>query len=319
MVWLWREIAPRQIPVTVAQMQGHDSRGTSIRQENRSLGILCYDGLMTRVLVLSDIHANLAALETVLDHARGEYDALWCLGDVVGYGPCPNECVELMEERASLCVVGNHDWAALGRAGVDVDSFNPIARAAVLWTREQLTSASRHYLESLPDEPVNIDGIGDFLITHASPREPVWEYILTPGIAMENFAAFHEPICLVGHTHKPAIFRWRIASDGEETATPGQAALAVPAYSGVATVDMLQPVEGEPILLETSAHQRLILNPGSVGQPRDNDARAAYAIMDLETMSWCYRRVEYPIELTQSQMRAAGLPQRLIDRLSFGW
>ncbi|MEX1019770.1 MAG: metallophosphoesterase family protein [Litorilinea sp.] len=264
---------------------------------------------MTRVLVLSDIHANLAALETVLEHAQGEYDALWCLGDVVGYGPCPNECVELMQAQATLCVVGNHDWAALGRAGVDVDSFNPIARAAVLWTRDQLSTANRQYLDALPEEPVNIEGADDFLITHASPREPVWEYILTPSIAMENFAAFHEPICLVGHTHKPVIFRWRIFADGRAAATGGK----------VTTVDMLQPVEGEPVALETSPHQRLILNPGSVGQPRDNDARAAYAIMDLEEMSWCHYRVEYPIELTQSQMRTAGLPQRLIDRLSFGW
>jgi predicted phosphodiesterase len=266
---------------------------------------------MTRILVLSDIHANLVALETVLDHAEGHYDALWCLGDVVGYGPRPNECIELMAQQAALCIMGNHDWAALGRDGVDVESFNPIARAAVLWTREQLTPDNRRYLDGLPAEPVNIEGMADFLITHASPREPVWEYILTPSIAMENFAVFTEPICLVGHTHKPVIFRWRLFVDSPHTPAGND--------TRAATVDMLQPVENEPIHLETSTTQRLILNPGSVGQPRDNDARASYAIMDMEARSWCYYRVEYPIELTQSQMRAAGLPQRLIDRLSFGW
>jgi diadenosine tetraphosphatase ApaH/serine/threonine PP2A family protein phosphatase len=216
-----------------------------------------------------------------------------------------------MQERAALCVVGNHDWAALARAGVDVDSFNPVARAAVLWTREQLTAASREYLDALPSQPVTIEGAEDFLITHASPREPVWEYILTPGIAMENFAAFVEPICLVGHTHKPVIFRWRVF-DEDRTDSSGH-------RNQIATVDMLQPLEGEPMQMKTSSTQRLILNPGSVGQPRDNDARAAYAIMDLEAKSWTHFRVEYPIELTQGQMRTAGLPQRLIDRLSFGY
>jgi predicted phosphodiesterase len=262
---------------------------------------------MTRILVLSDIHANLVALETVLDHADGKYDTIWCLGDVVGYGPRPNECIEIMRERAAICVMGNHDWAVLGRDGIDVEDFNPIAREAVMWTRGQLTPDNCAYLDSLPSEPVNIEGEDSFLITHASPREPVWEYILTPSIAMENFAVFDEAICLVGHTHKPVIFRWRLFADGRQG---GRMA---------ATVDYLQPQEGESTRLETSSSQRLIVNPGSVGQPRDNDNRAAYGIMDLEQRSWHYARVEYPIELTQGQMRSAGLPQRLIDRLSFGW
>ncbi len=275
---------------------------------------------MTRVLVISDIHANQAALESVLAAASGRYDALWCLGDVVGYGPRPNECIELMRDRAAVCVMGNHDWAVLGRPGINVDDFNPQARQAVLWTREQLTPANRQYLESLADVPVHPPGTQgrSILITHASPREPVWEYILTPSVALENFAAFEEQICLVGHTHKPAIYRWkhfRLPPDGEAAGQPSPGTNG----PGMATVELLQPRTDGPLPLATSAVQRLIVNPGSVGQPRDNDARAAYALLDLEQMTWVYSRVPYPIELTQNQMRAAKLPKRLIDRLSFGW
>ena len=263
-----------------------------------------------RILILSDIHGNLVALETVLRDAAGAYDAIWCLGDVVGYGPRPSECTRIIAEQADLCVMGNHDWAVLGRPGVNVDEFNPHARQAVLWTREHLDDPSRQYLAGLADKPVQPEAAQDILITHASPREPVWEYILTPSTALENFAVFSQSICLVGHTHKPAVFRWRLHSEpdpiDEEIHT-------------VATVDFLQPPVNSAFHLETSHQERLIINPGSVGQPRDNDARAAYAILDLEEYTWSYRRVPYPIELTQSQMQNAGLPKRLIDRLSFGW
>lgn len=262
-----------------------------------------------RVLILSDIHANLVALETVLNAARGGYDVVWCLGDIVGYGPRPNECVELVRERAAVSVMGNHDWAVLGRPGVDVDDFNPHARQAVLWTRSELRAANREYLDVLPDSPIHPAAAQDILVTHASPREPVWEYILSPSTAMENFAVFGESVCLVGHTHKPAIFRWQLHApigDGGNAQQP-------------ATVNHLVPQVGMTLRLETSEAERLILNPGSVGQPRDNDARAAYAILDLEARTWRYERVAYPVELTQGQMHEAGLPRRLIDRLSFGW
>ena len=262
-----------------------------------------------RVLILSDIHANLVALETVLSAAQGNFDAIWCLGDVVGYGPRPNECIEIIRERAALCVMGNHDWAVLDRPGINVDDFNPHARQAVLWTRQELTPENRDYLDQLPYMPVQPAGTKDLLVTHASPREPVWEYILTPSIAMENFSAFDESICLVGHTHKPAIFRW--ALHDRLNVGPG-------GYQP-ATVDMLQPQVGSSLALMTTPNLRLIINPGSVGQPRDNDARAAYAILDLGTMKWRAERIAYPIELTQGQMQQAGLPRRLIDRLSFGW
>ncbi len=268
-----------------------------------------------RVLVISDIHANLTALETVFAAAEGAYDVAWCLGDVVGYGPRPNECVELIRDRVELCVIGNHDWAVLDRPGINVADFNPQARQAVLWTREQLSGTNLAYLDSLLDEPVTPEAAPDFVITHASPREPVWEYILSPGIALENFGLFSQRFCLVGHTHKPAIYRWQIhdipteSRDAEGQELPNQ----------VATVHHLQPQPGVVYDLAHNPPHRLILNPGSVGQPRDNDARASYAILDLARMTWHYQRVAYPIDLTQSQMRSVGLPKRLVDRLSFGW
>ena len=137
----------------------------------------------------------------------------------------------------------------------------------------------------------------------------MWEYILTPGIAMENFGVFTERVCLVGHTHKPAIFRWMPyaeAVNGPRTYRPSK-------------VDYLQPKCGSALSIKQEGDERLIINPGSVGQPRDNDSRAAYAILDLEEMTWRNERVAYPIELTQGQMQEAELPRRLIDRLSFGW
>ena len=267
---------------------------------------------MARVLVISDIHANLAAFESVLAAAAGQYDSMWCLGDIVGYGPRPNECIELVRAQATLCVMGNHDWAVLGRPGINVDDFNPQARQAVLWTRAELNAENRRFLDQLADQPIHPANADQILITHASPREPVWEYILTPSVAMENFAYFTEQLCLVGHTHKPAIYRWQHFAALNESRSDA-------AIEQMAVVDQIQLRPGGRVQLAVSPSQRLIVNPGSVGQPRDNDARASYAIFDAERMTWQYMRVPYPIELTQGQMRAAKLPKRLIDRLSFGW
>ena len=264
-----------------------------------------------RILIISDIHANFVALESVVADAQGRYDAVWCLGDVVGYGPMPNECSQLVDELADHVVIGNHDWAVLGRPGIDVEDFNPMAREAVLWTRSVLTKTNRALLDSFPDQPVQPLEVPDLLLTHASPRQPVWEYIQTPTIALENFAWFEEKICLVGHTHKPAIYRWRLERAWDDT-NNGE-------MTGAATVDHLPLRPEQPVFLDVSPEQRLILNPGSVGQPRDNDPRAAYAILDTDLMTWELRRVTYPIDLTQSQMRAVHLPRRLIDRLSYGW
>ena len=126
--------------------------------------------MIMRALIISDIHANLVALESVLTAAAGQYDTIWCLGDVVGYGPRPNECIELIRERAALCVMGNHDWAVLGRAGINVDDFNPQARQAVLWTRDQLSDDNRAYLDQLADQPIRPPDTDQILVTHASPR-----------------------------------------------------------------------------------------------------------------------------------------------------
>jgi predicted phosphodiesterase len=270
-----------------------------------------------RVLVLSDIHANLVALETVLNTAAGQYDTVWCLGDIVGYGPRPNECVELVRAHATVCVMGNHDLAVVGRPDIDVENFNPHAKHAVLWTREVLSAENRAYLTQLADRPIRPLAELSLLLTHASPREPVWEYILTPNAAWENFRHFSEEICLVGHTHKPAIYRWRIYQEMDLDHSDGQA--EEPYVAEVAELHFGADLESRSIKLDTSEELRLIINPGSVGQPRDNDARAAYAILDLEKMSWEYHRVRYPIDLTQNQMVTVNLPKRLIDRLSYGW
>jgi len=242
-----------------------------------------------RILVISDIHANLVAFETVLNDAKGEWDYVWCLGDVVGYGPRPNECCDLLKTMPHLCLAGNHDWAALNR--LDIRTFNADARRAVTWTQEELTSENLQYLADLPTTFV----LGQYTLVHGSPREPIWEYILDPLIAALNFPQFETPICLVGHTHTPIIYQ-QVNEQGETTS--------------------IYPAYGEP---KDVNGQRLIINPGSVGQPRDNNPDAAYAILHVEDKIFEHRRVEYPIEQTQQQMQEANMPERLITRLAHGW
>ena len=242
-----------------------------------------------RVLIISDIHANLVALEAVLADA-GPYEAAWCLGDLVGYGPNPNECVARVRGLPGLiCLLGNHDQAVLG--DVDLRVFNGDARAAIRWTQQTMTPPTREYLRSLSPECV----WQDFTLVHASPRQPVWEYILNANIAYGNFPYLATPYCLVGHTHQPVIFH-QLAPNGEV-------------------------LEEDPDYLapRSLAHQRLIINPGSVGQPRDNNPDAAYAILDVEAAVWEYRRAAYDVAATQDRLLKAGLPERLAARLGFGW
>jgi len=242
-----------------------------------------------RVLIISDIHANLVALEAVLADA-GPYDAAWCLGDLVGYGPNPNECVARVRALPGLiCLLGNHDQAVLG--DIDLRVFNGDARAAISWTQRTAQPATLNFLRSLAPECV----WRDFTLVHASPRQPIWEYILDADIAYNNFPYIDTPYCFVGHTHQPAIFH-QVAPGGEV-------------------------LEEEPDYLEPRplARQRLIVNPGSVGQPRDNNPDAAYALLEVETEVWEYRRVPYDIAATQDRLRKAGLPERLADRLGYGW
>ena len=258
-----------------------------------------------RVLVLSDIHANLAALDQVLAHARDAYDEIWCLGDVVGYGPRPNECVERVRDAAALCVPGNHDLAVLDK--LDIQQFNDMAREAILWTRSELTDDNAAFLATLAPVPVAMPHL-DLRATHGSPRDPVSEYLVDLYAAEANWKLFPERYLLVGHTHLPDIFRWR------RCALPAGAEAAF-----CVQMEQLKAAPGGPIALQPHVDHRVILNPGSVGQPRDKNNRASYALLDCRSMTWQYERVDYAIELTQSQMRAARLPRILIDRLSYGW
>lgn len=241
-----------------------------------------------RILVISDIHANLTALETVLNEA-GEIDAAWCLGDLVGYGPDPNEVVNLVRQLPNLvCLIGNHDAAALSQ--IDTNSFNPEARTAVQWTQKTLSQSSIDFLKSLPERQT-IDLV---TLSHGSPRFPVWEYLLDSRTATLNFEFFDTPFCFVGHTHLPVIYNL----DGSSA----MASLTIP----------------DP---NTTFHLswRTITNPGSVGQPRDRDPRAAYAMYDPDDTAWSYRRVAYDVFKVQERMAAAGLPERHILRLTAGW
>ncbi len=240
-----------------------------------------------RYLILSDIHANLMALEAVLADVPA-FDKIWCLGDLVGYGPSPNECVERIQDFAHISLAGNHDWAALGR--LDLDAFNTDARIANAWTQAELKPTVREYLDALP---TSIEEEG-FFLAHASPREPVWEYVLDANVARINFDYFSTRICLVGHTHIPLVF----VLDEQR----GRAETLFPSLSELLALDQ----------------HRMIINPGSVGQPRDGNPRASYALLDTGNMTWEFRRVAYPVAITQERMRARGLPRRLIDRLEIG-
>jgi predicted phosphodiesterase len=245
-----------------------------------------------RVLVISDVHANLTALNAVLEDA-GErspsYDSVWCLGDLVGYGPDPNECVEVVRSLPELvCLIGNHDQAALGVT--PLTRFNHDARAAAAWTQDVLNPDTSEFLETLPMET----RVDSFTLAHGSPRQPVWEYILDPRTADANFNEFETDYCLVGHSHLPLIFQR-------------------------GTDDSFALSKSVPWNQVSQLAPRMILNPGSVGQPRDMDPRAAYAILDLETKSWEARRAAYDISEVQLRMLKAGLPERQALRLVAGW
>jgi len=241
-----------------------------------------------RYAIVADVHGNLAAFTAVLDdiRRRGGVKELWCLGDVVGYGPDPHQCLELLRRYKHVCVAGNHDWAAIGR--VDTSDLNSDAALACRWTAQQLSPEDKEYLKNLPKTLE----IGDFTLVHGSPREPIWEYVLSTSIAAANFPFLKTQFCLVGHYHVPSIFR------REE----------VSCYYGRFSPDVR-------LILGRS---RLIINPGSVGQPRDGDPRASYAIYDSEVGDMRLHRVPYDIEATQTKMMNEGLPVRLVTRLSRG-
>jgi diadenosine tetraphosphatase ApaH/serine/threonine PP2A family protein phosphatase len=239
--------------------------------------------------VISDIHANLPALESVLGAIDGAgAEEIWCLGDVVGYGAEPNECGALVGERCALCLVGNHDLAVLG--ALDISSFSEAAAIAVSWTRENISEPTLELLRGM--EPAGErERIALF---HASPRDPVWEYVLSLEQADANLDVQPERVALIGHSHA-ALYFSRAEAEGEvHGAQAGDDAL-------------LQLGQG-----------RWLLNPGSVGQPRDGDPRAAWLELDTEDQTARFHRVPYDIERAAASIVAAGLPRRLAERLQSG-
>jgi predicted phosphodiesterase len=245
-----------------------------------------------RIAVLSDIHGNLPALDAVLD-ALGPVDAIWQLGDIVGYGPEPEAVIKRLRDIGAVGVLGNHDAAALER--IESSWFNDDARTAVQWAAGQLSPEARGWLGGLPDRltrEAEEGSAGGFTLVHGSPRDPMWEYVYSAPVARANLPAFQTPYCLVGHTHVPLVFR---EEDG--------------------AMETLAPSDGSQLVLD---ERRIILNPGSVGQPRDGDPRACAMILDTTGRVVEWRRIAYPVEVTQERMRAVGLPPRLIERLSHG-
>ena len=249
-----------------------------------------------RYLLLSDIHANRPALEAVLHDAAGQYDGVWFLGDVVGYGPHPNECIELLIGLDCLGVAGNHDWAVLGR--LNGESFNADARQVLLWTRSVITPTNQHFLESLPTSIAS----GDYTLVHGSPRYPIWEYILHAAVATANLDHFTTAHCLVGHTHSPALYE--CSSSSSRSAGRRRHCREV----------LLRAVP-QPHSLPDA---RVILNPGSVGQPRDGNPQASYAILDTQASTLHHRRVTYPVQEVQAAMLELDFPARLVHRLALG-
>lgn len=247
-----------------------------------------------RLAILSDVHANLPALEAVFAAIdRAELDELWCLGDVVGYGAQPDECASLVADRCSVCLVGNHDLAVTGE--LDIAAFSPAAAAAVEWTQRTADPATLEFLRH--GKPA--DESREVALYHASPRDPVWEYVLWPDQAGECMNAQATRISFVGHSHVALFFT---------RPEPGRDERPQPAYGS-------QAGAGTTLSL---GEDRWLINPGSVGQPRDGDPRAAWLELDTSEPSCTYHRVPYDIDAAASAIEAAGLPKQLARRLNVG-
>ncbi|MEP7215077.1 MAG: metallophosphoesterase family protein [Anaerolineaceae bacterium] len=241
-----------------------------------------------RIALLSDVHSNLAALDAVLAHALGErYEAVWHMGDLVGYGPDPDAVVVRMIAEGARCVMGNHDAAAVGNIGIE--AFNGPAAEAAQWTMRTITVGSRAYLTALPQ--MEEDGL--FTRVHGTASDPLWEYLSTYEAALRHFATVQTQYSVVGHTHFPLVVRE--LDDGG--------------------VDARTPEDGELVAL---GEGRACVNPGGVGQPRDGDPRSAYGLLDTADASVKFHRVSYDIAQTQARMREHGLPLMLIERLARG-
>jgi len=287
-----------------------------------------------RYAVLSDIHGNYEALVAVLrdierfsTEQRAPIDAFWCLGDIVGYGPEPRECVQRVQDICSFCVAGNHDWAAIGK--LDLDDFVGVAANSAAWTSAQLSAQDRIYLRGLPE----VTGFGEYTLAHGSPLNPIWEYLTSPLAATPNFAAFDSTFCLVGHTHVPTIFllpddvrplppppEILLGESGRGAFAPGDSDLMP--FPDIGTMplgagSLCEHVTPAPGLWLMPEHRRAIINPGSVGQPRDGDPRASYIIVDSD-LGVEFRRVEYDVAATQRKMTEQGLSPRMAARLERG-
>ncbi len=262
-----------------------------------------------RAAIISDIHGNAHALEQVIADAMsfGSINEIWCVGDIVGYGPDPTACVSELIDSAYLgtrviAIAGNHDRAATG--GLSTSNFNPAAKRAAQWTTDQLDGRAHTYLERLREtEVAGVDD--DFTIVHGSPSNPLWAYTTHPEDALDCLFTIATPHCIVGHTHSPSLFEQEPGAGGKKFKPD------LPL--------MLPFVAGEVVPMNRGS--RYVVNPGSVGQPRDGDPRAAYVLYerhgpDLQTLQ--LRRVRYDIGEVQARMRAHGLPDVLASRLSFG-
>jgi diadenosine tetraphosphatase ApaH/serine/threonine PP2A family protein phosphatase len=260
-----------------------------LRRRDDSLLRTCEGAI--RYAILSDVHGNLEALTAVLDDAAAEgARALLCLGDLVGYGADPAACVEQVGERAMAIVAGNHEYGALGR--MPLDWFNPAAKAAALWTRSRLDSDHSRYLESLPLKAT----VEEATLVHASPRHPEeWDYLISAEDGFEVFGDFQTRLCFVGHSHCPDV--WSLGSSGPEH----------PAY-----------LRSPRARVRLEDGRRYIINVGSVGQPRDRDPRAAYAIWDRDERTVTIRRVDYEHQRAAEKIVAVGLPRSLAARLARG-
>jgi diadenosine tetraphosphatase ApaH/serine/threonine PP2A family protein phosphatase len=247
---------------------------------------------VTRTLIVSDIHANLTALEAVIRDAEhpGPIDAVWSLGDCVGYGPQPGECIARLKGFGAAMVAGNHERAATGAIGTE--DFNPDAAAAAQWTKARLNPDDKAFLDALAE----VECRDDFTIVHGTLRWPIWEYLFDSEAALGHLALQNTPFGLVGHTHVPML----VVED--RTSFEG--------------CQLFRLADGEKIDLDPNI--RMVINPGSVGQPRDGDPRASYAIYDSDAPSIGLHRVEYDIAATQKLMGEANLPRWLIERLSTG-
>jgi predicted phosphodiesterase len=248
-------------------------------------------------LIISDVHGNRFGLEEVLADARGEYDRVLCLGDVVGYGAHPNECCEMLREANAWSLLGNHDAAALGT--IDINWFNSVAKAAILWTRRQLTVENRDWLQSL--RPAFDSGEHDFQAVHGSLREPLEEYITGPSIAQPTFTLMQRPLCFYGHTHVADCYRCPVdRSQGKEWDQLEYASLTRGGF------------------IEIEDAWKYLINPGSCGQPRDRNRQARYAIFDTVERNIDVRALDYDWVAARAAILQAGLPAFLGDRLQTG-